>query len=112
MEMTYGGAMVLPRNYVVMDQEEMTYLEGGGLKEIAEGMLGSLIATALTAIGKKYITSAMVIRALTACAGAARAVWAGITAAAGWVWNTPVALAILVGVVGLGVCITISYFGL
>lgn len=28
--MSYGGAMVLPRNYVVMDQEEMTYLEGGG----------------------------------------------------------------------------------
>lgn len=29
MEMNYGGAMVLPRNYVVMNEEEMTYVEGG-----------------------------------------------------------------------------------
>lgn len=30
MEMTYDGALVLPRNYVTMDEEEMTYVEGGG----------------------------------------------------------------------------------
>ena len=29
MEMCYDGAMVLPSNYAVMDEEEMTYLEGG-----------------------------------------------------------------------------------
>ncbi len=29
MEMCYDGALVMPSNYVLMDEEEMTYLEGG-----------------------------------------------------------------------------------
>ena len=29
MELCYDGALVLPSSYVVMDEEEMTYLEGG-----------------------------------------------------------------------------------
>lgn len=29
MEMTYGGALVMPSSYVMMDEEEMMYLEGG-----------------------------------------------------------------------------------
>ena len=29
MEMTYGGALVMPSNYAVMSEEEMTYVEGG-----------------------------------------------------------------------------------
>ena len=29
MSMTYDGAMVLPSNYVVVDQNEMEYVEGG-----------------------------------------------------------------------------------
>ena len=29
MEMTYGGALVMPSSYAMMDEEEMTYLEGG-----------------------------------------------------------------------------------
>ncbi|MBQ3558879.1 MAG: hypothetical protein IJA07_05130 [Agathobacter sp.] len=29
MEMTYGGALVMPSSYAVMDEEEMMYLEGG-----------------------------------------------------------------------------------
>ena len=33
MDMCYDGALVLPSSYAVMDEEEMTYLEGG--KEIA-----------------------------------------------------------------------------
>ena len=33
MELCYDGALVLPSSYAVMDEEEMTYLEGG--KEIA-----------------------------------------------------------------------------
>ena len=31
MEMCYDGALVMPSNYVAMDEEEMTYVEGGGL---------------------------------------------------------------------------------
>lgn len=30
MEMCYDGALVMPSNYVAMDEEEMTYVEGGG----------------------------------------------------------------------------------
>lgn len=30
MEMCYNGALVMPSNYAVMDEEEMTYVEGGG----------------------------------------------------------------------------------
>lgn len=29
MEMCYDGALVLPSSYAVMDEEEMTYVEGG-----------------------------------------------------------------------------------
>ena len=29
MEMCYDGVLVMPSNYAVMDEEEMTYVEGG-----------------------------------------------------------------------------------
>ena len=32
MELCYDGALVLPSSYAVMDEEEMTYLEGGNCK--------------------------------------------------------------------------------
>ena len=32
MEMTYGGALVMPSSYAMMDEEEMMYLEGGAIK--------------------------------------------------------------------------------
>ena len=35
MDMCYEGALVMPSNYVVMDEEEMTYVEGGAKKLIA-----------------------------------------------------------------------------
>lgn len=31
MEMTYGGALVMPSSYAMMDEEEMMYLEGGAI---------------------------------------------------------------------------------
>ena len=31
MEMCYDGALVMPSSYAVMDAEEMTYVEGGGV---------------------------------------------------------------------------------
>ncbi len=30
MEMTYDGALVMPKNFVSVDEEEMTYVDGGG----------------------------------------------------------------------------------
>lgn len=32
MEMCYNGALVMPSSYAVMDEEEMTYVEGGWKK--------------------------------------------------------------------------------
>ena len=32
MEMCYDGALVMPSSYAVMDEEEMTYVEGGAIK--------------------------------------------------------------------------------
>ncbi len=34
MEMTYDGALVLPKNYVVMDEDDMMYVEGGGTGQV------------------------------------------------------------------------------
>ena len=31
MEMSYGGTLVMPKSYAVMDQKEMCYVEGGGM---------------------------------------------------------------------------------
>lgn len=31
MEMCYGGALVMPSNYAVMNEEEMMYLDGDGI---------------------------------------------------------------------------------
>ena len=30
MEMTYDGALVMPNSYALMQEDEMTYIEGGG----------------------------------------------------------------------------------
>ena len=36
MELCYDGALVLPSSYAVMDEEEMTYTEGGEVELIEE----------------------------------------------------------------------------
>lgn len=37
MEMTYDGMLVMPSSYAVMDEEEMTYVEGGGTIKVKIG---------------------------------------------------------------------------
>ena len=34
MEMWYDGALVMPGSYAVMDEEEMTYVDGGGTLKV------------------------------------------------------------------------------
>lgn len=46
MEMCYDGALVMPSNYAIMDEEEMTYVEGG----ISCKKLGKIIDGAITII--------------------------------------------------------------
>lgn len=111
MEMCYDGTLVMPSSFIQMDSEEMEYTEGGAsAAEWAFGIACGLIANAICAAGKYAVTSGMVATALTACASAAQAVWAGVTAAAAFIWNTPAALAILVGTVALGTGIVIGYY--
>lgn len=110
MEMCYEGALVMPSSYAVMDEEEMPYVEGGSAKEWAVGIASGLIANAIWTLGNHAITSGMVKTALVVCSGAAKTVWAGITSAASFIWNTPVALAILTGTVGIGVGVVYGYY--
>ena len=50
MEMYYDGALVMPKNYAVVNEEEMTYVEGGGTFYIAVGS-NSFVIHALSALG-------------------------------------------------------------
>lgn len=49
MEMCYDGALVMPSSYAVMNEEEMTYVEGGGTFSIT--LKKNTICWALGAIG-------------------------------------------------------------
>lgn len=57
MEMCYDGALVMPSNYAVVSEEEMTYLEGGGsatVRDTAKNIrsrLTKVIGASLTGTG-------------------------------------------------------------
>lgn len=60
MDMCYDGALVMPSNYAVMSNDEMTYVEGGGafslegaLKYVGNLVLGNLVWWALKTAAKK-----------------------------------------------------------
>ena len=71
MEMCYDGALVMPSSYVVMDEEEMTYTEGGkselayinktAIKQMVAGLLfveiHSLVAIGSAGLTVKLISS-------------------------------------------------------
>lgn len=40
MEMCYDGALVMPSNYALMDEDEMTYVEGGGIATLKANLRG------------------------------------------------------------------------
>lgn len=40
MEMCYDGALVMPSNYAVMSEEEMIYVEGGGIATLKANLRG------------------------------------------------------------------------
>ena len=39
MDMCYDGALVLPSSYAVMDEEEMSYVEGGALSKVDKALI-------------------------------------------------------------------------
>lgn len=115
MEMCYDGALVMPSSYAVMNEEEMMYVEGGGIQSIVEQVIAGCIVTAIGAVAKKavgYITKAKVLSALRACATAARVVWTAIKAGCAFVWNTPALLACLSVAVGVAVGVVCAYYKL
>lgn len=73
MEMTYGGALVMPSSYAMMDEEEMMYLEGGyyiNNVTIRAGVTSFIMASGYS------LTYA--IAALTPVTLALKAVWAKV----------------------------------
>ena len=48
MDMCYDGALVLPSSYAVMDEEEMSYVEGGALSKVDKALIGICAASAIT----------------------------------------------------------------
>ena len=57
MEMSYSGALVMPSSYAVMNEEEMTYVEGGGTATVRgkakdiRSRLTTVIGASLTGTG-------------------------------------------------------------
>lgn len=47
MEMCYNEALVMPSNYVVMDSNEMEYVDGGALDIMTVGVAGAIFNTAI-----------------------------------------------------------------
>lgn len=50
MDMCYDGALVMPSNYAVINEEEMTYVDGG----IAVSTVCTIIGTAIAVSGATY----------------------------------------------------------
>ena len=71
MDMCYDGTLVMPSNCVVMDEEEMTYVEGGAYysgkdcRQICAALVGSgaamILAAGTAAIASKIFKYASVI---------------------------------------------------
>lgn len=77
MDMCYDGALVMPSSYAVMDEEEMTYVEGGGLATLKSNLRG--ISTLVKNYLCKWMSGATVGRILQSCG----LTWSAIGAMAG-----------------------------
>lgn len=64
MEMCYDGALVMPSNFVTMDEEEMMYVEGGkftrsSAKQIALTAMGYVLGKFVAGVTSKLLESAI-----------------------------------------------------
>ncbi len=64
MDMSYDGVLVMPSNYAIMNNEEMTYVDGGGTLKIKIKQ-NSFIISCLQAVGSS-LTFAKATAALAA----------------------------------------------
>lgn len=76
MEMTYNGTLVMPANYAVVNEEEMTYVEGGasasvyGTASNIKARLDAIISLALAGTGTGTAIGAVIGMGFGAAAGA------------------------------------------
>lgn len=68
MEMCYNGAMVMPSSYAVMDQEEMTYIEGGKLSWSTAKKYAKMALIAVVGYAAGRVRDALVDKAFLAAA--------------------------------------------
>ncbi len=110
MEMCYDGALVMPASYAVMNEEEMTYVEGGWSGEVfAANLKGAynkfqaakvaLLAGGLT-LGAIAKTATSTAKALYLCYGGT--ISATATAIGGVVGGVIVTVGLLAGITYLG----------
>ncbi len=77
MEMCYDGALVMPSSYAIMDEEEMTYVEGGGIATLKSNLRG--ISTLVKNYLCRWMSYATVGQVLKSCG----LTWSQIGAMAG-----------------------------
>ena len=65
MEMCYDGALVMPSSYAVMDSDEMTYVEGGGIATFKSNLRG--ISTLVQNYLCKWMSGATVGQVMKQC---------------------------------------------
>lgn len=110
MDMCYDGALVMPSSYAVMDEEEMTYVEGGwsgnvfmknikGAYNNYTAARNALIAGGLT-VKKIAKTASMSAKAIFACYGSAISGAAYVIG--GIVLGTIIAASLFAGITYLG----------
>lgn len=51
MDMCYDGALIMPSSYAMMNEEEMTYVDGGWVEKSYSGFGGWIAASTLVACG-------------------------------------------------------------
>lgn len=98
MELCYEGALVMPSNYVILSDDEMTYVEGGATYS---GATGWAVASILAATGLAIAKFAD--KTIRACIPYVTAMLA--TGPTGWMCALIVSS---IGIIGLG---SLVYFG-
>ena len=95
MELCYDGALVLPSSYAVMDEEEMSYVEGGALSKVDKALTYTLAKCLINKVSKfGGLATAVVAGILTWAAGQVIAFGKGLARGAlnngvrvSWNWN-------------------------
>lgn len=111
MEMTYDGMLVMPSSYAVMDEEEMTYVEGGGTLTVTvkQATIQTAIATIAGAVVGVAITAALDTLAVQIAVGielgtaGAGSLAVGAFLVAWHGWAAGIAAGIAASIVGSGI---------